>query len=113
MSLRPILKWPDDRLSAVCELIDRITRETVALAEDMLETMYAAPGRGLAAPQVGVLSRLFVMDVAWKDGERTPQVFVNPEIAWAGEKMAVTSEGCLSIPGVSVDVVIRSRLWPW
>lgn len=110
MSLRPILKWPDARLSAECTPIDRITQATVTLAEDMLETMYVAQGRGLAAPQVGVLSRLFVMDVSWKEGEKSPKFFVNPEISWMSQSKATVSEGCLSIPGVSVDVERPDRV---
>lgn len=110
MSLRPVLKWPDARLSAKCVPVDRITQKTVVLAQDMLETMYAAPGRGLAAPQVGVLVRLFVMDVSWKEGKKSPQVFVNPEIVWISQSEATMSEGCLSIPDVSVDVERPDRV---
>lgn len=104
MSLREIVLWPDPRLSAPCAPVERITRETAALAEDMLETMYAAPGRGLAAPQVGVMFRLFVMDTGWKDGPRAPRVFVNPQIVERGEVLVTRSEGCLSIPGVTAEV---------
>ncbi|MEE4189395.1 MAG: peptide deformylase [Roseobacter sp.] len=105
MSLREILQWPDSRLQAVCTPVGDITPEIESLAADMLETMYAAPGRGLAAPQVGVLRRLFVMDVAWKEGARYPQVFVDPQIV--GESRAAVSgdEACLSIPGVTACVV--------
>ena len=66
--------------------------------------MYAATGRGLAAPQIGVLRRLFVMDATWKDGEATPRVFINPEVVRASEEMASCEEGCLSIPGDPVEV---------
>jgi peptide deformylase len=95
--LLPILRWPDPRLSQVCAeaVVDDDLRR---LAADMLETMYAAPGRGLAAPQVGRLLRLFVMDVAWKTGEPAPMVFVNPEVELLGERV-IGPEGCLSIPG--------------
>jgi peptide deformylase len=65
----------------------------------MLATMYAAPGRGLAAPQVGRPLRLFVMDASWKEGLPDPRVFVNPELAWTSEETDVAEEGCLSIPG--------------
>jgi peptide deformylase len=70
----------------------------------MLETMYAAPGRGLAGPQVGVLRRIFVMDVAWKDGDPEPMVFLDPEIVWRSAELRKATEGCLSIPGVTAEV---------
>jgi peptide deformylase len=105
MSLLPILLWGDPRLTEVARPVGEITPEVRQLAEDMLETMYAAPGRGLAAPQVGAGLRLFVMDCGWKDdGERLPLVLVDPEIVAASEETAVHEEGCLSIPGVPVEV---------
>ncbi len=104
MSVLDILKWPDPRLSAPCAPVGDIDEAVRTLASDMLETMYAAPGRGLAAPQVGVLKRLFVMDVAWKETGRDPLVFVDPEITWRSDEVATGSEGCLSIPGVAADV---------
>jgi len=112
MSLHEIVRWPDPRLATACKPVAKITPEIRKLANDMLETMYAAPGRGLAAPQVGVLSRVFVMDTTWKDGTRDPMVFVNPEILTASEERATLAEGCLSIPGVSVEVTrsLRVRL---
>jgi peptide deformylase len=70
----------------------------------MLETMYAAPGRGLAAPQVGVLLRLFVMDAGWKAGTPTPMVMIDPQIEAVGAGVSVNAEGCLSIPGLMIDV---------
>lgn len=100
--LLPILRWPDPRLSQLCvpAVLDADLR---ALAADMLETMYAAPGRGLAAPQVGRLVRLFVMDVGWKTGGPTPLVFVNPELELLGTRV-LGPEGCLSIPGPVTEV---------
>ena len=100
--LLPILRWPDPRLSQVCApaVPDDDLR---TLAADMLETMYAAPGRGLAAPQVGRLVRMFVMDVDWKTGTPAPMVFVNPEIELLGERVT-GPEGCLSIPGPVTEV---------
>jgi peptide deformylase len=74
------------------------------LAADMLQTMYAAPGRGLAGPQVGVLRRIFVIDVTWKEAERTPRVFIDPELIDASDALHTGPEGCLSIPGVPVAV---------
>ena len=70
----------------------------------MLETMYAAPGRGLAGPQVGVLRRIFVMDCTWKEGAPTPRICLNPQILAASDRLAVMTEGCLSIPGVPASV---------
>lgn len=104
MSLRPILTWPDERLTRVCTPVAELTSDVRTLAEDMLETMYDAPGRGLAAPQIGVMSRLFVMDPTWKEGVRDPFVCINPEITAVGTELAEGSEGCLSIPGVSAQV---------
>jgi peptide deformylase len=104
VSVLPILLWPDPALARkaapVGELDDGIRR----LARDMLETMYAAPGRGLAAPQVGVLKRIFVMDVTWKEGERAPVVCVDPEIVSVSEERIAIDEGCLSIPGITTRI---------
>ena len=109
MSLRSVLLWPDPRLSTPCEPVGEITDKTRVLAEDMLETMYAAPGRGLAAPQVGVLKRLFVMDATWKEGLPAPQVFVDPWIVIESDERVPGPEGCLSIPGVTTEV--ERALW--
>jgi len=81
-----------------------------ALIADMFETMYDAPGRGLAAPQVGVLSRVFVMDATWKSGARTPLTFINPEILWASPETQVNEEGCLSIPDTPRRVARPARV---
>ncbi|MCG7628812.1 peptide deformylase [Epibacterium sp. MM17-32] len=104
MSLLPIVRWPDPRLATVCAPV-QADEDLSTLIADMLETMYDAPGRGLAAPQVGVLKRLFVMDVDWKTGARTPVVMVNPEILWRSQDVAPGEEGCLSIPGVLTEVI--------
>ena len=105
MTLRPILLHPDPRLKKTCEPVARITPEIETLAADMLATMYDAPGVGLAAPQVGVLSRLYVMDCN-KDPEapRDPLVMLNPEITWRSEALNDYEEGCLSIPDHYADV---------
>ena len=81
-----------------------MAEDVAQLAADMLETMYAAPGRGLAAPQVGVLKRLFVMDVTWKEGTPAPRIVINPQILWRSEDTATGAEGCLSIPGILTDI---------
>ena len=104
----PILRWPDPRLSTPCAPVAR-DEDLADLVRAMFETMYDAPGRGLAAPQVGVLKRLFVMDCGWKDGDMTPMVCINPEIIHA-EGMAPGAEGCLSIPGVLAEVMRPERI---
>ena len=104
MSVLPIVRWPDPRLSTPCAPVGEPGESLRRLAADMLETMYAAPGRGLAGPQVGVLRRIFVMDVAWKEGEPDPMVFLDPEITWTSPVTRVGDEGCLSIPGIVAEV---------
>ena len=88
---------PDPRLREVCA---PVTGDVADLSRDMLATMYAAPGRGLAGPQVGAMLRLFVMDASWKEGLPDPRVFVNPGIVAVSDETDVAEEGCLSIPGV-------------
>jgi peptide deformylase len=104
VSLLPILKWPDARLAQPCAPVGEITPAIRTLAADMLETMYAAPGRGLAAPQVGVLRRLFVMDPNGSKGPRDPRIFLDPVIEARSDEVALGPEGCLSIPGLVADV---------
>ena len=87
---------PDPILRTVCA---PVVGDVTALARGMLDAMYAAPGRGLAAPQVGEALRLFVMDATWKDGLPDPRAFVNPEVIWTSDETAVAEEGCLSLPG--------------
>ncbi len=104
MSTLPILRWPDPRLSVICSPVGEITRDVDVLAQNLLDTMYEANGRGLAAPQVGQMRRLFVMDASWKEGRPDPQVFVDPKILEVSEERASSSEGCLSIPGILAEV---------
>jgi peptide deformylase len=104
MSLRPILLHPDPRLKAVAKPVAVPDEGVRRLAQDMLETMYDAPGIGLAAPQVGVMSRLLVMDCAKGDEAPRPLVLVNPEVVWASEERAPYEEGCLSIPDHFAEV---------
>ncbi len=105
MALRDILIHPDPRLKKVAAPVPEVTAEIRRLAGDMLETMYDAPGIGLAAPQVGVLSRLLVMDCVKGEADPArPMVLINPEIAWVSEAMNVYEEGCLSIPEQYGDV---------
>ncbi|WP_135505907.1 peptide deformylase [Roseovarius aestuariivivens] len=102
---RPILIHPDPRLKKVCDPVADLSDELRALAEDMLETMYDAPGIGLAAPQVGDLNRLIVMDCAKDEGaEPRPMVLFNPEIVASSDESNVYEEGCLSIPEEFAEV---------
>ena len=111
MSIRPILIHPDPRLKKRCPLVAEITPEIGKLAEDMLETMYDAPGVGLAAPQVGVLARLFVMDCVKEEGESPrPMVLINPEIIATSEETNTYEEGCLSIPEQYGEVTRPKRV---
>ena len=80
------------------------------LVTDLLDTMYDAQGRGLAAPQIGVLSRVFVMDAAWKTGEPAPMAFINPEILWTAPESQVNEEGCLSIPDLPRHIARPARV---
>src|SRR5215471_11607189 len=98
MALREIITLPDKRLRLKSEPVGRITAEIKALVEDMFETMYDAPGIGLAAIQIAVPKRVITLDLAKKDDAKDPHVFINPEIVWRGEEMATYEEGCLSIP---------------
>jgi peptide deformylase len=98
MALRDILILPDKRLRLVSPPVKKIDAETRRLVDDMFETMYEAPGIGLAAIQVGVPKRVITMDLAKKDDPREPRVFVNPQILFRSEEKAIYEEGCLSIP---------------
>lgn len=96
--LLDILHYPDPRLRQVCGPVAEITPEIRELAKNMLETMYASKGIGLAAPQVGRHLRLIVMDAAQNDGGNDPRIFVNPELELSGEEILSEMEGCLSVP---------------
>lgn len=98
MALLPIIVAPDPRLKKRCAPVAQVDDAIRRLMDDMLETMYDAPGIGLAAPQVGVLKRIIVVDVAAKEGPREPVQMVNPELVWASEEEASYEEGCLSLP---------------
>ena len=98
MAIRPIIDLNDKRLRLISKPVEKITAEIRALADDMFDTMYDAPGIGLAAIQVAEPIRLITMDLAKKEGETEPRVFINPEILSASEELNVYEEGCLSIP---------------
>jgi peptide deformylase len=104
MSVLPILYHPDARLKKTCEPVLTVNAEIQALAKSMVETMYDAPGVGLAAPQVGVLDRVLVMDCSDKEEGQNPHVLINPEIVWESEETSTYNEGCLSLPDQFADV---------
>jgi peptide deformylase len=110
MAIRPILTVPDPVLKQVSQPVERVDDELRALMDDMLETMYDAPGIGLAAIQIGVPKRVIVMDLAGKDDEPQPRYYVNPEILWASEETAPYEEGCLSIPDIYDEVERPARV---
>jgi peptide deformylase len=98
MAPRDIIKLPDPRLRLVSKPVAKIDDEVRKLVADMFETMYAAPGIGLAAIQVGVPQRVVTLDLAKKDEPKQPQVIINPELLWTSEERSTYEEGCLSIP---------------
>jgi len=105
MTKRPILIHPDPRLKKVTAPVPEITDNVRRLADDMLETMYDAPGIGLAAPQIAVMSRMLVMDCMKEEGETPrPMVLINPKVLWEAEERSVYDEGCLSIPDQYAEV---------
>ncbi|HEY3948655.1 peptide deformylase [Phenylobacterium sp.] len=110
MALREILIVPDPRLKQVSARVEVVDDALRALMDDMLETMYAAPGIGLAAVQVGVARRVIVMDISKPEDEREPRYFVNPEILWASEETAPYEEGCLSVPEIYDEVERPARV---
>jgi peptide deformylase len=110
MTIRPLLILPDTKLRLVSEPVASVTDEIRALAEDMLETMYDAPGVGLAAIQVGVPKRIVTMDVSKSERERSPMVLINPEVLWASEEKRAYEEGCLSIPEYYEEVERPDRI---
>ncbi|WP_310538634.1 peptide deformylase [Phenylobacterium sp.] len=110
MALREILVVPDPVLKQVSAPVEVVDDALRALMDDMLETMYAAPGIGLAAIQVGVPKQVIVMDLAAPDTPPEPRYFVNPEILWSSEDTAPYEEGCLSIPEIYDEVERPARV---
>ena len=104
MAIRPIIIAPDPVLKAKAKPVENIDGGIVRLMDDMLETMYRAPGIGLAAPQIGILQRVIVVDVADKDEKPQPFAMANPEILWKSDETSVHNEGCLSLPDHYADV---------
>jgi len=105
MAIRPIIIAPDPRLKKRAQPVETVDAEIRRLMDDLLETMYAAPGIGLAAPQVGVSKRIIVVDAARKDDAPEPLFLANPELLWLGEEENIYEEGCLSLPDQFADVL--------
>jgi peptide deformylase len=110
MSIRAIHVIPDTLLRQKAEPVTAFDGDLHGLIDDMFETMYAAPGIGLAAPQIGVMKRLAVVDVSSRDEEAQPIALINPEITWHSEDLSTYQEGCLSIPDIYEDVVRPERI---
>jgi peptide deformylase len=110
MALRNIIILPDKRLRSVSKPVNHIGDDIRTLVADMFETMYDAPGIGLAAIQVGVPSRVVVMDLSKRNTEAEPKVFINPQITWSSEEKSPYEEGCLSIPEIHEDVERPARV---
>jgi peptide deformylase len=110
MALREILVVPHPVLKQISRPVAAVDDDLRALMDDMLETMYEAPGIGLAAIQVGVAKRVIVMDLARPEEDKQPRYFVNPEIVWASEETAPYEEGCLSVPEIYDEVERPSQV---
>ncbi|MAM78631.1 MAG: peptide deformylase [Rhodospirillaceae bacterium] len=104
MAILPIIVAPDPRLKGKSAPIDVVSKDIIKLMDDMLETMYAAPGIGLAAPQVGVQKRVIVVDVSMGEEDPNPFQMINPEIVWLSDTLFSYEEGCLSLPEQFADV---------
>lgn len=104
MAILPVIIAPDARLKVKSALVERVDAEVRKLMDDMLETMYAAPGLGLSAVQVGVPKRVIVVDLARRGDSPTPLRLVNPELVWASDEMMTNEEGCLSLPDQYAEV---------
>ena len=104
MALRQILTEPNEILRKKSLPVDRVDKDLQILMDDMLETMYAAPGIGLAAIQVGIPKRVIVLDIEQKEGNKKPLFFVNPEIIQKSKNLSTYEEGCLSVPGQFAEI---------
>jgi len=110
MAVREIIKLPDKRLRLVSEPVKRVDAGVRKLVDDMFETMYKAPGIGLAAIQIGDPKRVITLDLSKKENDHQPRVFVNPEIIWKSEEKTTREEGCLSIPDYYEEVERPSQV---
>jgi len=104
MALRQILTEPNEILRKKSLPVDKVDKDLQTLMDDMLETMYAAPGIGLAAIQVGVPKRIIVLDIEQKEGKKNPLFFINPEIIEKSKNLSTYEEGCLSVPGQFAEI---------
>ena len=104
MSRLPLVIAPDPSLKLKAKSVERVDRNIRKLMDDMLETMYAAPGIGLAAIQIGIPKRIIVLDIAQKEGPKNPMFFINPEIINKSENNSTYEEGCLSVPGQFAEI---------
>ena len=109
MTILPIVWAPDPVLKTKCLHVTSVGEAEKQLMKDMLETMYQAPGIGLAAPQVGILKRVIVIDIAKDDEPKKPVYIVNPKIIWKSEEVITREEGCLSIPGFFAEITRPSK----
>ncbi|MBX9455431.1 MAG: peptide deformylase [Rhizobium sp.] len=110
MTIKPLIILPDPVLRQVSAPFETIDDSVHALSSDMIETMYDAPGIGLAAVQIGIPRRMLVIDVSKEDEEKAPQVFINPEILQSSDERSVYEEGCLSIPDYYAEVERPARI---
>lgn len=104
MSIKPLVLIPDPILKTISKPVEKVDSKLLRFADDMLETMYDAPGIGLAAIQVGEPLRMLVIDLSKDDQEKAPQIFINPEIISASDERSIYEEGCLSIPDYYAEV---------
>lgn len=104
MAILKLFEYPHPILKQKTEKLDKVDEETRKLLDDMLETMYASNGCGLAAPQIGISKRIVVIDIAHEDEEANPIYMVNPEIIWRSDEKVCGEEGCLSVPGQRAEV---------
>jgi peptide deformylase len=104
MAVREIIKLPDKRLRLVSEPVKQVDAGIRKLVDDLFETMYKAPGIGLAAIQIGIAKRVITLDLSKKEDNQEPQVFINPEVTWTSDATAKYEEGCLSIPDYYEEV---------
>ena len=104
MSIRNIIIEPDTILRKKSEPLQQVNNETQKLLDDMLKTMYAAPGIGLAAVQIGILKRIIVIDISKKEEKKNPIFLINPEITYQSKETSIYEEGCLSLPGHFAEI---------
>jgi peptide deformylase len=110
MTIKPLIILPDPVLRQISDPLEQVDDAVRALSQDMLETMYDAPGIGLAAIQIGVPKRMLVIDLSKEDEEKKPQVFINPQILQSSDERSIYEEGCLSIPDYYAEVERPARI---